>query len=323
MIHFINESNELKNRKFPIPDGVREKLTAIRDGYNGDKNISGYKRLCNILDMDGIKYSEMKRIKNFFDNYEGSDKSMEYILNGGEAMNLWVTNTLYTATKSVHDYKQAKKDAGIKNAFIKPHNKERQIRKNKPTQTTFKTNNISNAISSNNMLKYETKTQEMSPLNEDNIVSFIPKKVFRQVQKLNDDISQQKAYMETDYCLMERDGHDYSLSTIVINDKGEMEYDLEYNDYRKTHYHETIALVRTYEGETWFDEDEYMDYMRHYKSDLKRALKFFKDYGSKESDYDENGEDNVLKRINNESKHGITVRVTEGQLRKIQENRTM
>ena len=173
MIHFVNESNELKNRKFPIPDGVRKKLTAIKDNYNGDKNMLGYKRLCNILDMDGIKYSEMKRLKNFFDNYEGSDKSMEYILNGGEPMKLWVTNTLYTATKSVHDYKQAKKDAGIKNAFIKPHNKERQIRKNKPSQAKFQTSNASNSVLNNNMIKYENMIRKMSSLNESDIMSFI------------------------------------------------------------------------------------------------------------------------------------------------------
>ena len=56
----------------------------VLNSYNGDKTANGYQRLTNILKMDGIMYNEMKRIKNFFDNYKGSDKSSEYVLNGGE-----------------------------------------------------------------------------------------------------------------------------------------------------------------------------------------------------------------------------------------------
>ena len=76
MLHIITESNkELKNRVFPLPDGVRKILQKTLEEYNGDKTIEGYKRLNNILDMNNISYNEMKRIKNFFDNYKGTDKS--------------------------------------------------------------------------------------------------------------------------------------------------------------------------------------------------------------------------------------------------------
>ena len=139
MLHIITENNELKHRTVPLPDGVRKILNKTLSNYHGDKTIEGYKRLNNILDMNTISYQEMKRIKNFFDNYNGSDKSAEFILNGGDAMKTWVNNTLYTATKSIHDFKQAKKDAGINNAFIKHHEKDRQSKKkNKPTQVKFK-----------------------------------------------------------------------------------------------------------------------------------------------------------------------------------------
>ena len=167
MLHIITENNELKNRKFPIPDGVRKILQKTLKNYNGDKTIDGYKRLNNILSMDGIAYNEMKRIKNFFDNYGGTDKSPEYILNGGDAMKTWVNNTLYTATKAVHDYKQAKKDAGIDNAFIRPHEKDRQNKKkNKPTQAKFKTNNLSSKMLDGNDIKYESLLRESIDLEE-------------------------------------------------------------------------------------------------------------------------------------------------------------
>ena len=156
MLHIITENNDLKNRTFPLPDGVRKILQKTLDNYNGDKTVDGYKRLNNILNMQTISYHELKRIKNFFDHYNGSDKSAEYILNGGEPMKTWVNNTLYTATKAIRDFKQAKKDAGISNAFIRSHSKDRQNKKNnKPTQVKFNVNNVNKNILNATSLKYE------------------------------------------------------------------------------------------------------------------------------------------------------------------------
>ena len=161
MLHIITENNDLKNRTFPLPDGVRKFLQNTLDNYKGDKTVDGYKRLNNILNMQTISYHELKRIKNFFDHYNGSDKSAEYILNGGEPMKTWVNNTLYTATKAIHDFKQAKKDAGISNAFIKSHSKDRQNKKkNKPTQVKFNNNNVNKNILNATSLKYENIIRE-------------------------------------------------------------------------------------------------------------------------------------------------------------------
>ena len=45
MLHIITESNkELKNRVFPLPDGVRKILQKTLEEYNGDKTIEGYKK---------------------------------------------------------------------------------------------------------------------------------------------------------------------------------------------------------------------------------------------------------------------------------------
>ena len=156
MLHIITENNDLKNRTFPLPDGVRKILQKTLDNYNGDKTVDGYKRLNNILNMQTISYHELKRIKNFFDHYNGSHKSSEYILNGGDPMKTWVNNTLYTATKAIRDFKQAKKDAGISNAFIRSHSKDRQNKKNnKPTQVKFNTNNVNKNILNATSMKYE------------------------------------------------------------------------------------------------------------------------------------------------------------------------
>ena len=161
MLYIITENNELKHRVFPLPDGVRKFLQNTLDNYKGDKTVDGYKRLNNILNMQSISYHELKRIKNFFDHYNGSDKSTEFILNGGEPMKTWVNNTLYTATKAIHDFKQAKKDAGISNAFIRSHSKDRQNKKkNKPTQVKFNNNNVNKNILNATSLKYENIIRE-------------------------------------------------------------------------------------------------------------------------------------------------------------------
>lgn len=162
MLHLILEGNkELKNRVFPLPKGIRKYLTNLLSSYNGSKNTEGYDRLNNILQMKHITYQEMKRLKNFFDNFQGNVKSDEYQLNGGDALKTWVNNTLYTATSAIRNFKQAKKDAGISNAFIRHHSKDRQTHsKFKPTQTKFKSNNLNNKIKDGEDIKYETKYRE-------------------------------------------------------------------------------------------------------------------------------------------------------------------
>lgn len=127
MLHFINEGNQvLDNRGFPIPDTVRKHLQNTLDNYDGDKTIEGYKRLNNLLSMELISYHELKRLKNFFDHYNGTDKSSEYILNGGDEMKMWVYNTLNTATKSTKVNKKLMP--------AKPNdNKDRQTKPKKPT----------------------------------------------------------------------------------------------------------------------------------------------------------------------------------------------
>lgn len=158
MLHILNEENSmLKNRKFPIPDGIRKFLNKTLRDYNGSKTIDGYKRLNNILSMQALSYAEMKRIKNFFDNYNGTKNSSEYILNGGDAMKTWVNNTLNTATKAIKDFKTAKKNSGINNSFRREHDKNRQNKKkNKPTMAKFDTNSTN--LINNKTIRYENKT---------------------------------------------------------------------------------------------------------------------------------------------------------------------
>lgn len=158
MLHILTEGNkDLANKVFPLPKGIRQYLTNVLSNYNGSKKTDGYDRLNNIIQMKYITYQEMKRLKNFFDNFQGNVNSDEYILNGGDALKTWVYNTLNTATSAIRDFKQAKKDAGINNAFIRHHTKDRQTKsKLKPTQSKFKTNDLNTKIGNGDNIKYES-----------------------------------------------------------------------------------------------------------------------------------------------------------------------
>ena len=169
MLHILNEGGnaELKNRFFPLGDNIRKHLQRTLNSYSGDKDVDGYKRLVNILSMEnGIAYNEMKRIKNFFDNFKGSPKSIEFILNGGQPMMLWVNATLNRATQAVKDFKAAKKAAGVNNAYIKPHEKNRQTKTTGPTTAKIQTKNVTKNIDNNSSIKYENKSYKKSVITE-------------------------------------------------------------------------------------------------------------------------------------------------------------
>lgn len=165
MLYLFEDGNsELKNKKFVLPDGIRKSLLKTLSNFKGSKTSVGYKRLNNVLNMDGIEYNEMKRIKNFFDNFNGKEDSIEYQLNGGKPMQTWVNNTLLTATNAVKDFKTAKKEAGMSNAFIKPHTKNR-LTKNATKVTTVKPNfnkDVTTNVFNDEMFKFENTIKENS-----------------------------------------------------------------------------------------------------------------------------------------------------------------
>ena len=173
MLHIIKENKDLKGRRFMIGPNLLRHLTDTLQNYNGDRNIEGYKRLNSLIDMannGGVRYEEMKRIKNWFDTHDKARNTDEYKLNGGDMMRNWIDLTLNDATKAIRDWKQARKDAGEKNAFIKHHEKDRQSkRKNKPTTAKVQTNNAGKSIYNNNAVRYESKEERTLILTEEQL----------------------------------------------------------------------------------------------------------------------------------------------------------
>ena len=67
---------------------------------NADKRTEGYARNQELQDQKFITYKQLKRIKNFFDNFKGNQKEPSFILNGGVEIKNWVNDEL----RKMRDY---------------------------------------------------------------------------------------------------------------------------------------------------------------------------------------------------------------------------
>lgn len=137
MIHYITEggngNKELKTHRWFLPDGIRHHLEKVKDNNKKEelsKNHTtkeAWDHLEFILGEEkGISYQEMKRMKNWFDKNHNATKTKQYELYGGNIMKTWVENQLNSATLWVKKHKEAQRAMGKENAFIKPHEADRQ-----------------------------------------------------------------------------------------------------------------------------------------------------------------------------------------------------
>lgn len=118
-------NSDLKNKFFTPPDKILNKIESALGKIDlSKKDIKGFRRGKEILKNRKISYSQMKRLKNFFDNYSGDGFDDEFKLSGGKSMRKWVNNELDSKRDDIHGYKQTKMDAGEENQFIRNHEKD-------------------------------------------------------------------------------------------------------------------------------------------------------------------------------------------------------
>lgn len=114
-------NSELYNKTFKIPDKI---LNHIEKNLVRYPNVEGIKRAKHILKNKELTYQALKRIKNFFDNYNPTEKDIEakFELAGGRLMNDFVEKTLSTersGTKRRNDTKNMLDRSP--NSDVKPH----------------------------------------------------------------------------------------------------------------------------------------------------------------------------------------------------------
>ena len=78
-----------------IPKEIKQHLiNSFAQAQSADQNTEGFRRNQELQSQEKITYKQLKRIKNFFDNFKGKPTELSFILNGGVLMRNWVNNTL-------------------------------------------------------------------------------------------------------------------------------------------------------------------------------------------------------------------------------------
>ena len=119
----MNKNLYDKEIEFPS-DKQKHMKICFQKVPNADTNTEGYKRNLELQNKNFISYKQLKRIKNFFDNFIGNQNEPEFILNGGVEIKNWVNNELRRMREYIKNTKTNKMDAGMMNQFIDPHEKK-------------------------------------------------------------------------------------------------------------------------------------------------------------------------------------------------------
>jgi hypothetical protein len=112
-------NSKLENMYWELGETMTNHLTKIYNAYKGNEDVEGYKRLEGLIDNGEISYQQMKRIKNFFDNFSGKKNDTSYLLNGGSNMRIWVEECLSNAREGVKGKKKSMMNIGMHNQFHK------------------------------------------------------------------------------------------------------------------------------------------------------------------------------------------------------------
>lgn len=107
-----------QSKTWMIPDELYKQLQSNSQMYQGDKNAAGWDRLNNLIGQRNVKYGEMKRLKNYFDN-QGKKDQNGYNLLGGAKMEQWVQNSLKSYRGAVETDKANRSAMGQENVYQK------------------------------------------------------------------------------------------------------------------------------------------------------------------------------------------------------------
>jgi hypothetical protein len=119
----VNSSLYDKEIEFPS-DKRRHMKICFKKAVGADSNTEGYLRNKELQDQKFISYKQLKRIKNFFDNFKGNENELPFILNGGVEIKNWVNNELRRMRDYIKTTKTNKMNTGMQNQFLDPHEKK-------------------------------------------------------------------------------------------------------------------------------------------------------------------------------------------------------
>ena len=128
-------NKDLYGNKTQLPEEFVTYLQQCHDAANGaDENTEGFRRNKELRDNREVSYQQLKRMKNWFDSFNGHENDLPFILNGGHYVKNWVDNTLTSMRDGVHNLKQNRSEV-LPNQFIQPHEKNGINDLNRPSKS--------------------------------------------------------------------------------------------------------------------------------------------------------------------------------------------
>lgn len=127
-------NKDLYGKKFELPENVVVYLQQCYHAADGsDTSTDGYRRNIELRKSGYVTYQQLKRIKNFFDNFNGDENDLSFILNGGHFVKNWVNQKLKSLRDEVELGKEIKSIV-LPNQYIKTHEKGQIKNLNRPSK---------------------------------------------------------------------------------------------------------------------------------------------------------------------------------------------
>jgi len=127
-------NSDLYGKTFVLPEEVVNYLQQCFDAAKGaSQSNQGYRRNIELRNSKEVTYQQLKRMKNWFDGFDGDRDDLEYILNGGDYVKNWVNNTLESKRNDV-DLGKEIKSAVLPNQYIDTHEKNDLASMNRPSE---------------------------------------------------------------------------------------------------------------------------------------------------------------------------------------------
>jgi hypothetical protein len=127
-------NSDLYGKTFILPEEVVNYLQQCFDAAKGaSQSNQGYRRNIELRNSKEVTYQQLKRMKNWFDGFDGDRDDLEYILNGGDYVKNWVNNTLESKRNDV-DLGKEIKSVVLPNQYIDTHEKNDLVSMNRPSE---------------------------------------------------------------------------------------------------------------------------------------------------------------------------------------------
>lgn len=146
-------NSDLYGKVIEVPNDVIVYLErCFEAAKNADSTTDGYKRNKEIRGSQQVTYQQLKRMKNWFDNFNGFETDLSFVLNGGHYVRGWVDKVLNSMRDDIEMGKEIK-SVVLPNQYNQEHQKNDLSSQNRPSQSHRTASNYYNINVTENLLR--------------------------------------------------------------------------------------------------------------------------------------------------------------------------